>query len=88
MNNEQRTTANCQLAPGNWQALYIRREHSTNQPIFLQNKPNFPHDQMAVSLVKTRNYNNEQRTMNYSKQSQYKATQSQFAGYSNEHNFC
>jgi len=36
----------------------------------MQNKPNFRNAQIVVNLVKTRNYNNEQRTMNYSKQTQ------------------
>ena len=36
----------------------------------MQNKPNFQNAQIVVSLVKTMNYNNKQRTMNYSKQSQ------------------
>ena len=36
----------------------------------MQNKPNFQNVQMAVSLIKTMTNNNEQRTMNYSKQSQ------------------
>ena len=36
----------------------------------MQNKPNFQKVQMVISLVNTRNYNNEQRTMNYSKQTQ------------------
>ena len=31
----------------------------------MQNKPNFQNFQMVVNLAKTRNYNNEQRTMNY-----------------------
>ena len=38
------------------------------QPIMtliMQNKPNLPDAQMNVSLAITRNYNNEQRTMNY-----------------------
>ena len=30
----------------------------------MRNKANFPNAKMAVNLVKTRNYNNEQRTMN------------------------
>jgi len=36
----------------------------------MQNKPNFRNVQMIVTLAKTRNYNNEQRTMYYSKQTQ------------------
>jgi len=31
----------------------------------MQNKPNFQNFQMFVKLVKSRNYNYEQRTMNY-----------------------
>jgi len=38
--------------------------------MIMQNKPNFQNFQMVISLVNTRNYNNEQRTMNYSKQTQ------------------
>jgi len=42
----------------------------TNQfESIMQNKPNLPNvrrmSKIAVTLVKTRNYNNEQRTMNY-----------------------
>jgi len=40
----------------------------------MQNKPNFRNVQMAVSLVKTMTNNNEQRTMNYSKQTQSNPT--------------
>jgi hypothetical protein len=40
-------------------ALYIRREPSTNQPIFIQNKPNFPDDQMNVSGTITKDYENK-----------------------------
>ena len=36
----------------------------------MQNKPNFRYARMAVSLIKTMTNNNEQRTMNYSKQTQ------------------
>ncbi len=45
-------------------SLYICRESSTNSPLFMQNKPNFRKARMNVSLAITRNYNNEQRTMN------------------------
>jgi hypothetical protein len=40
----------------------------------MQNKPNFQKPKMAVTLVKTMTYNNEQRTMNYSKQTQSNPT--------------
>jgi hypothetical protein len=36
----------------------------------MQNKPNFQKTEMVVNLVKTMTNNNEQRTMNYSKQTQ------------------
>ncbi len=36
--------------------LYICREFSTNQLLFMQNKPNFQDDQMNVSNIITRNY--------------------------------
>ena len=36
----------------------------------MRNEPNFQNFQMVIRLVNTRNYNNEQRTMNYSKQTQ------------------
>ena len=38
--------------------LYICRESSTNQLLFMQNKPNFQDAQMNVSNVKTKNYKN------------------------------
>ena len=40
------------------QPLYICRELSTNQLLFMQNKPNSPNVQMNVSNVKTMNYKN------------------------------
>ncbi|MHC4659608.1 MAG: hypothetical protein ACYS83_10620, partial [Planctomycetota bacterium] len=45
------------------------------QPIFLQNKPNFPHAQMNVTAVNT--MNNELRTMNYFVQNKPNQTQFQ-----------
>ncbi len=36
--------------------LYICRESSTNQLLFMQNKPNFRKSQMNVSNIITRNY--------------------------------
>ncbi len=38
--------------------LYICREPSTNQLLFMQNKPNFRKSQMNVSNIITRNYKN------------------------------
>ena len=38
--------------------LYICRDSSTNQPLFMQNKPNFQSDQMNVSNIITRIYKN------------------------------
>jgi len=40
-------------------------KHGKNEPKTNPIKANLPNAQMNVSLVKTRNYNNEQRTMNY-----------------------
>ena len=39
--------------------LYICREPSTNQLLFMQNKPNFRKAQMNVSIYYTKVYNNE-----------------------------
>jgi hypothetical protein len=36
--------------------FYNCREHSTNRPIFMQNKANFRKSQMDVKLNKTRDY--------------------------------
>jgi len=41
-------------------ALYICREYSTNQPLFMQNKPNVKIGNMNISIAATKNYNNEQ----------------------------
>ena len=38
--------------------LYICRESSTNRPHFMQNKPNFPDDQMYVTVFYTKEYEN------------------------------
>ncbi len=38
--------------------LYICRESSTNQPLFMQNKPNFQKVKMNVSILLTRDYEN------------------------------
>ena len=53
--------------------LYFCRESFTNQPLFMQNKPNFRKPQMNLSSVKTMNY--ERITMNNPnrKQTQNKA---------------
>ncbi len=40
-------------------ALYICREHSTNQLLFMQNKPNFPKSQMNVNPYNTTDYENK-----------------------------
>jgi hypothetical protein len=40
----------------------------------MQNKPNLPKPKMVVTLAKTSNYNNEQRTMNHPKQTQSNPT--------------
>jgi hypothetical protein len=67
MNYEQRTTnlvsqdtisSDESRATCDGYAHYICREHSTNQPIFMQNKPNFRKARMDVSLAIT--MNNEQ----------------------------
>jgi len=53
--------------------FYNRRESSTNQAYFLQNKANFKIGKMNVSIATIKDYDNEQRTINnerYSKQSQ------------------
>jgi len=42
--------------------------------MIMQNKPNFQNVQMVVTAVYTMNYNNEQRTMNYAKQTQSNPT--------------
>ncbi len=39
--------------------LYICRESSTNQLLFMQNKPNFPKSQMNVNIYYTKVYKNE-----------------------------
>ncbi len=39
--------------------LYICREHSTNQLLFMQNKPNFPKSQMNVNPYNTTDYENK-----------------------------
>ncbi len=39
--------------------LYICRESSTNQLLFMQNKPNFQNAQMNVSSILTTNYENK-----------------------------
>jgi len=39
--------------------LYICREPSTNQLLFMQNKPNFRKSQMNVNIYYTKAYNNE-----------------------------
>ncbi len=39
--------------------LYICRESSTNQLLFMQNKPNFQKSQMNVNLYNTRDYENK-----------------------------
>ncbi len=36
--------------------LYICRESSTNSPLFMQNKPNFPNTRMNVTPVAIKNY--------------------------------
>ncbi len=41
----------------------------------MQNKPNFQNVQMAVNAVMTMTNNNEPRTMNYAKQSQFIPTE-------------
>ena len=68
-------------------ALYNYRGTSTNQPVFLQNKPNFRNAQMNVTSVKTMTY--EQITMNNpgKKQSQNKPKQTQFPKRPNEPKF-
>jgi len=38
--------------------LYICRESSTNQLLFMQNKPNFQDAQMNVNIYNTKNYQN------------------------------
>ncbi len=38
--------------------LYICRESSTNQLLFMQNKPNFRKSQMNVSIFSTKDYEN------------------------------
>jgi len=40
-------------------ALYTCRERSTNQLLFMQNKPNFPNSQMNVNLYSTMDYENK-----------------------------
>ena len=39
--------------------LYKCRENSTNQPLFMQNKPNFRKAKMNINLYSTRAYKNE-----------------------------
>ena len=53
-----------------------------------QYKTNFRKDKMDVSLAITRNYNNEQRTMNNELLFKTNPIQTQFAGCSNEHKLC
>ncbi len=40
-------------------ALYICRESSTNQLLFMQNKPNFPKSQMNLNFYSTKDYENK-----------------------------
>ena len=44
---------------------YANKNKPNSKPIQSQYKPNSRNVQIDVNLVKTRNYNNEQRTMNY-----------------------
>ncbi len=61
-------------------ALYICREPSTNQPLFMQNKPNFRKSQMNVKTYNTRAYENKHNwTIG-----QNKPNQSQFPKVQNE----
>jgi len=46
----------------NWK---LGENKANTKPIQSQYKPNSRNVQIDVNLVKTRNYNNEQRTMNY-----------------------
>ena len=39
--------------------LYICRESATNQPLFMQNKPNLRNDKMNVTSALTKDYENE-----------------------------
>ncbi|MCH7557621.1 MAG: hypothetical protein IIB56_09230 [Planctomycetes bacterium] len=39
-------------------SLYICRERSTNQLLFMQNKPNFPKSQMNLNIYNTMDYEN------------------------------
>jgi len=59
--------------------LWATGKQTQSKPIQSQYKPNSRKAQMVVSLVKTRNYNNEQRTMYYSKQTQSNPTCSELA---------
>ena len=52
---EMRNTRYAIRAP----ALYICREHSTNQLLFMQNKPNFRKNQMNVSILLQKAYENK-----------------------------
>ncbi len=60
--------------------LYICREPSTNQLLFMQNKPNFQDTQMNVNIYYTKAYNNE--TASGSRKN--KPNQTQFAKSPNE----
>ena len=65
-NTRQPSSLNC---PSH---LYSCRESSTNQLLFMQNKPNLLDAQMNVSAVKTKDYENKPRLPAPGKQTQSK----------------
>ena len=47
------------ISPGPPSHLYICREPSTNQLLFMQNKPNFQESQMNANVFITKDYENK-----------------------------
>jgi hypothetical protein len=68
---QRAATVVCQLSS----VLYICRESSTNQLLFMQNKANVKIGKMNIRISIIKDYDKEQRTINnerYSKQTQTK----------------
>jgi len=63
---------------------YICREPSTNQLLFMQNKPNFQKSQMNVNIFSTKAYENLSNWTLGQKQTQFKPNQTQSQKSQNE----
>gem|GEM_PF-5878408 len=63
---------------------YICRESSTNQPLFMQNKPNVKYAKMNISPFMTIKYVNLDTWLSGKKQTQFKPKQTQSSKSQNE----